>query len=237
MQAVYSLVCLTNNRVYVGSSIDYQKRGRRHLSELKNNKHKNIHLQNAYNKYGREAFVFSLIEEVLDKALLIEKEQYYIDLLLPKFNICKVASSSLGVKRREATKEKVRAANLGLVHPEWRNKIKSEAQGKGNHWTKKKSFSSESKQKMSETHLLLVKVPGYIHPLAGKHRTKEQIDALAAITSKPILQYDREMNFIKEWKSAKATKEFGFIPSLVGVCAQGKRKIHKNFIWKYKNKA
>ncbi len=57
-----------NNRIY------------RHKNELKNNKHKNEHLQNAYNKYGKDNFHFEILE-ILDNCNVQElrkKEELYI---------------------------------------------------------------------------------------------------------------------------------------------------------------
>jgi hypothetical protein len=51
--------------------------------------------------------------------------------------------------------------------------------------------------------------------------------------SDPILQYDLEGNFIKEWESIKKAKEWlgkGDIRS----CCRGKQNTAGNFIWKYK---
>lgn len=66
-----------NNKVYIGQSIDIYARHRQHKSELNNNKHCNKHLQNAWNKYGKENFKFSILCETL-QSKLNELEQYYI---------------------------------------------------------------------------------------------------------------------------------------------------------------
>lgn len=154
MEKVSGIYCIENTintKKYIGSSKHIFKRKNRHFSELKCGKHKNTKLQHSYNKHGKEAFIFYVLEEIFDEKLLIEAEQKYINDLKPTYNINLIANSSLGVKRSEETKEKVRQANIGLKHPEWRNKIKSEAQGGDNHWTQKKNFSEVSKKKMSES--------------------------------------------------------------------------------------
>ena len=53
--------------------------------------------------------------------------------------------------------------------------------------------------------------------------------------SKPVLQYDLEGNFIKEWKSTMECGRNGFNQSSVAACCRGKRKTAKGFIWEYKN--
>jgi hypothetical protein len=51
----------------------------------------------------------------------------------------------------------------------------------------------------------------------------------------PVLQYDKEMNFIKEWDSAKtAGIELNISDKHISSCMTGKRKTTHGFIWKYK---
>jgi group I intron endonuclease len=166
MKGIYKIINTVNRKFYIGSSKNILKRIRRHFSELRNNSHKNKHLQSSWNKYGEENFLFEILEECLEENLIV-REQYYIDVLIPKYNINKIANSSLGVKRDDITKEKIRRANIGLKHSKERNEIKSIAQGGDNHWTKKKEFSEESKEKMRKTHKKLHK-NGYKHPTAKK---------------------------------------------------------------------
>lgn len=52
---VYLISNNVNGKCYVGSTVHLDQRRREHFSRLANNKHVNAHLQNAYNKYGREA--------------------------------------------------------------------------------------------------------------------------------------------------------------------------------------
>lgn len=53
--------------------------------------------------------------------------------------------------------------------------------------------------------------------------------------AKPVLQYDKDMNLIREWPCAiDAVNEIGCSPSMISMCCNGLRKTHKGFIWKYK---
>ena len=75
----YKIINKKSNKFYYGSSKHIKKRFWRHKSELKHNKHHCIHLQRAYNKYGKENFEY-IIDTVcgnIDEA--INLEQYYID--------------------------------------------------------------------------------------------------------------------------------------------------------------
>lgn len=52
---------------------------------------------------------------------------------------------------------------------------------------------------------------------------------------KPILQYDLEGNFIKEWEGgAIIKKELGFNPTHIYSCCTGKRKKSCGYIWRFK---
>jgi len=75
---IYKIENLIDKKIYVGSSIKLENREYRHFLMLKNGTHDNTHLQNAYNKYGKNSFVFVVIEEC-DVNVLIEKENYYIN--------------------------------------------------------------------------------------------------------------------------------------------------------------
>ena len=54
--------------------------------------------------------------------------------------------------------------------------------------------------------------------------------------SKPVLQYSKEGNFIKEWPSMmKVERELGIHNSSISMCCLEKLKSAGGFIWKYKN--
>lgn len=103
---------IKDKRVYVGSSINLQRRWRDHLKLLRNNKHHSIKLQRHYNKYGESDLQFVVLEVCIYEFLLI-REQYYIDLYNPYFNILKIAGSQLGFKHSKKSKEKQRLAKIG----------------------------------------------------------------------------------------------------------------------------
>jgi group I intron endonuclease len=105
---IYKIKSNINNNFYIGSAIDFNKRSKEHINRLKNNKHENPRLQNHVNKYGITDLQFSILEVVMFKEDLIKREQFYINLLNPEFNICKIAGSHLGIKYSEDAKLKMR---------------------------------------------------------------------------------------------------------------------------------
>ncbi len=112
---IYKIFFLSPDHFYIGSAINLRNRYRGHISALQRGVHKNAHLQNAYSKYGYDAFHFEIIECVLYKDDLLVREQHYIDHLKPSYNIHRIAQSSLGVTRSIATKEKISVAKKGTL--------------------------------------------------------------------------------------------------------------------------
>lgn len=85
-----------DNAVYVGQSVNLEKRRLHHLWSLKNIQHRNIRLQRMYNKYGEPEFV---ILEVCKLAELLEKEVYWVsefDSINLGYNLCYPEASKKG---------------------------------------------------------------------------------------------------------------------------------------------
>lgn len=216
---IYEIKNIKSLKTYIGSSKDCDKRRNRHFSELRNNKHKNSHLQNSFNLHGSEFFTFRIIEIVEKREMLIKREQFYLNLFKPVFNINKIANSSLGVKRSEETKEKIRKANTGIKHPAWRCKLKSKSQGGDRHWTQNREtpYSDEAREKMSIAQKKLYK-DGYKSPVAV-----------------PINQYTLNGIFLKEWDSATDVERvLGFKRGAISNCVNNISKTSNNFIWERK---
>ena len=66
---IYKIENLVNGKVYIGQTrVGFEKRKKQHIHELKNNIHNNDYMQKSWNKYGKENFKFSIVEEcILDK--------------------------------------------------------------------------------------------------------------------------------------------------------------------------
>lgn len=117
---IYAIVNTLNNKKYVGSSGNLRKRYRQHFNELSKNKHINIHLQRAFNKYGKDAFEFWILEEcenIRDTLLTIEQKWIDSD---GDYNICKLASHPYGEvysghEITEEHKERIRDSNRNRV--------------------------------------------------------------------------------------------------------------------------
>ena len=78
VQGIYVILNILNNKCYIGSSRNIRKRKSQHIKELKDNLHYNAHLQAAWNKYGADKFIFTVLEEVADRNDLWTRELHWI---------------------------------------------------------------------------------------------------------------------------------------------------------------
>ena len=133
---IYVITCIPTGKLYVGSSQNITRRFTKHRSLLRLNKHPNRHLQNAWNKYGHEAFNFSVLETT-DSDELINREQYWVDRFRPfgrkGFNINPHVDkpAMLGKRLSVEVRQKMSASLMG--HPtsdETRAKISAALKGK-----------------------------------------------------------------------------------------------------------
>jgi len=116
---VYQIRHLGSEKTYVGSSKTLGARFSVHRHSLKTNKHPNIKLQRAWNKYGADAFVFEVLL-YCDPQDCVTYEQAAINRFKPEYNICQVAGNTLGRKLRASTKNKMkgpRPSVRGQKHP------------------------------------------------------------------------------------------------------------------------
>jgi group I intron endonuclease len=114
MIGIYKIESYTKpERVYIGSSIDIDRRWYLHIILLKEGKHPNKKLQHHFNKYKELDLKFSILLGCDENELLII-EQFFIDAYNPWFNICKKAYSHLGTKRSQESIEKMRKAKQNM---------------------------------------------------------------------------------------------------------------------------
>jgi group I intron endonuclease len=77
---IYKILNIKENKCYIGqTSKQLGKRLYKHLLMLRNNRHDNIFLQRAWNKYGEESFVYSILDKASSVEELNEKEIMHIE--------------------------------------------------------------------------------------------------------------------------------------------------------------
>lgn len=206
MMVIYKILSLScPEKLYIGSAVDFLDRQRTHLIALRTHKHKNRKVQSHFDKYGENDLVFEIVEEVVLKENLLAREQHYLDTLNPTFNICKVANSSLGVKRTEEYKRKMSLSKKGKPH---RPECKAEKSARQKGWQQALGFkhTEEAKRNISLNH--------------GRKRAVDQFSLTG--------------EFIKHWDYTKqASDATGVNKVSINANCFGKLKKAGGFIWKY----
>lgn len=143
---IYVIKNKINGKVYIGQARHFKRRWDRHKEAWKGSKN-NPYLQHAYEKYGPDAFEFSVLEECeCKKEILNEREQYWMDFYQSYneefgYNICKIAGSSLNTKHSQETKDKLSKFRKGKSFEEFygeekakkiKEKLSSAASGQNN---------------------------------------------------------------------------------------------------------
>ena len=213
IKGIYKISNLINNKIYIGSSNNCYLRYNQHKTNLNTNKHCNKKLQNSWNKHGKNNFVFEVIEIVDKIDDLLVREQFYLDTLSfidvnKTYNIATIAGNTLGIKMSEEGKQQ-RSLTL-------RDKYSGE-------------LSSNYKG-------------GYIKPKNKLESQKSEINndiiigtRQAEKSGKEIIQYDNEMNVLKEWASIKSASDTLKIQRhSIKKCCEGNSRHAGFFIWRFK---
>jgi group I intron endonuclease len=163
-QGIYKIINVINNKFYVGSTNDFKRRKTRHFSELRNGRHNNRYLQAAWGKYGEQAFVFVVVENLPNDADLLAAENIWlkehvgkkhcynigVEATAPTLGMSGELSPTYGRKRTPKelaaqswkgrnhtpeSKAKIREHLLGKPKPAAvRAKISATLSGEGNYW-------------------------------------------------------------------------------------------------------
>lgn len=129
---IYAIRNIVNDKQYIGSATNLSKRWGEHRHYLKRGRHHSSALQNAWSKYGADAFQFRVLLYCTRQHLL-EFEQRCIDGLPSEYNICIVAGSNSrrGLTNSAEHRAKITAAKLGKKRsPEARANMAAAQRGK-----------------------------------------------------------------------------------------------------------
>lgn len=168
---IYKITNLVNGKYYIGSAVNTKGRFATHISQLNSGKHGNKYLQKAWDKYGKENFKFEVIEEIYDKNILLEREQFYLDTFCPQYNICKTAGNTLGRKFSEETKKKI-SENHADVSGEKNPMYGTKGELSPNYG---KEHTEETKQKIR---LAIGDRTGYNNPMHGRKHSPETLEKM-----------------------------------------------------------
>lgn len=159
---VYALICKVNNKFYVGSSINLANRLLDYMQPAYLAQQTNRPILRAIVKYGIINFIYVVIE-TCHRTDTLQREQYWLDLLEPEYNLCKIAGTTQGVYLSEETKAKLRIALLGKSHTLETRQLMSETRKGSNAYWFGKNHSEETRAKLREVALSRTKLhrPGF----------------------------------------------------------------------------
>jgi len=254
---IYKIKNVVNNKVYIGQAKNLNTRYREHLYYIKNNKHYNYYLQKSFEKYGKENFNYSILEEVEDDSLLNIREKYWIDYYggINSNNTYNFKDPLLN-EYNDYIRKKLSKSSSGKNNPNYGNywteeqKENSSKNKKGKSWEelygiekskkmkKKLSNSHEGKIVKEETKEKLRKINiGSGNPAYGKgdrqRGEKNPMYGKPSVTRRLVLRFDKNGNFIKRYEFLQEVAEDGFNVGNVSSAANGKLKSSGGFIWKY----
>jgi len=204
---IYIIRNILTNDCYVGSAVNLRRRAQKHIRELNYKRHHSIILQNSWNKNGDINFVFEIVEIVENKQNLLNREQFYLDTLKPKYNICPIAGSHLGKKMSDATKKKMSDAKKGEKAFWFGKKMPDSSNEKNRQAHIGKKPSDETKNKMSASHK-----KRYIEkdsPCKGRIQSEEERNKRAEIGKKTWSDSklkEKHSIRIKEWWAERKLK-------------------------------
>lgn len=257
-KGIYIIKNKVNSKVYIGQSKKLRQRYSDHIRKIKAGTHHNEILQRAFEKYGIDSFEYSILEEVSDDILLNEREKYWIDFyggincedvynlkdpLLSDYSDyvkSKLSKSNSGENNpnygHEWTEEMKQKASELRIGKTWEERFGEEkakaAKEKLSNANKGRKHSEETKQKLRELN------SGEKGTAYGKgYRQlgeKNPMFGKPSVQRKPIIQLNKDGEFIKEYEFITQVKDDGFNPGNVCAVLNGKLKSSGGFVWKYK---
>lgn len=195
----------------------------------------NIYFTRAINKYGWDNFQHEVVatdlleqeakklEKDLIKKLKSNNEQYGYNLTAGGDGACGVSrygesNPFYGKKHTEESKELMRRNHKDM--------------SRENNPFYGRDHTDETKQKLSRINKLRFQNKDYVyHPIISDERKKQ----IGKEHSKPILQYDLDMNLIAIHDSLLSLEKLGYRRASIRAVCLGRRETYAGFIWRYQN--
>lgn len=233
ISGIYCIENKINGKKYIGLSNNIYKRWSYHLEDFEAHRHKNIHLQRAWNKYGEKNFEFSIIERcTLDQ--LCEREVYWIDYY---------KSFDFGYNM-------TRGGLCPDLYAKYTKKEKSEKynciRGENNHFAKLKESDVFDIILLLQDDCSLISIANKYHvhiatiSMIYLHKTwKHLTDGITFVNishynRKSVDMYSLDGQLLKTFKTMTlAAKEINVDVRSVSAVCNGKNKTLKGYIWRF----
>jgi len=258
ISGIYCIENLINGKKYIGQASDLYKRKNAHFLNLNNGVHPSKHLQFAFNKYGKDNFVFKVLI-YCESFELTKYEQFFVDIIPNKllYNKClECVNSKKGVRTSEKTKKILSKMKKGKsFSDEAKNHMSVARMGEknsffGRHHTEetkkriseiKKNPSEETRQKISNSNKgkhhteeakkkISLMTSGKNNPMYGKHHSESTKIKIINNKSTTKLNEEKVKEIISKLLEGNTIKSLG---EEYGVSFKQISKIKNNQRWKY----
>ena len=255
MMAVYAIRNIIDGKMYIGSSVNIDRRKREHFNALKRGQHHSIHLQRAWDRYGKNSFKFEILDSNVTKSNLRAKEKEWILKYhtLNRDHGYNISESTTGcsLSGKNHPLYGVKFADIGRVSY-WKGKHipeeickkmrkpRSEAgkrhmrenqpdrSGKNNSMYGK-HFSDTQKEKIRKS--LIGKMAGDKNPMHGRERSGAN-----AGHRRRVVQLSKEGEYINKFETiTDAAIATGAVRQHISKCCAGKRNLSGGYKWKYED--
>jgi group I intron endonuclease len=244
---IYVIKNKINNKIYIGKSIDIERRWIQHKY------HKSrIFLHNVIKKYGFENFEFKIIQEIIftdrkkTEIVLCQLEEKWINekksyLKKYGYNIIKISKPNLTYKRNKDFGKKISEIKINMNHcgkkvfqfslngvfiKEWKSAAEVERQLK----IKAENISQVILKKQKSA-------GGYIWRRTDEKISDDELKEINTINRnrKKVAQYTKNDEFIQQFNSIQEacnSINCNSVTRIVAVC-KGRDNSYKGFKWKY----
>lgn len=224
---VYTITHVDSGRVYVGSAAHFGTRMSAHRTYLNQKAHQNSYLQRLWNKYGKDAFKFEVVERIEGTEARLDAEQRRINDISPhlRINLRPDARSSKGLKHSAQSRANMKKAAVG-------RQFSDEARLQAYLHNLGSKASEKTRRKMSEAHSGVERSGEFRLAMskAAQSRSREHLDKIRLSLSKQwiLTSPDGERMIVRNM--TEFAKAHNLQPAKLYTVAKGERSHHKG--WK-----
>ena len=247
MYQVYKITNLLNNMVYIGSSVEVERRWRQHkqASINENDHHYNYPLMEAFREFGINNFKFEVIETCNDYKEMIKAEHNWIikeDCVNPKgYNQTdntespmfdpEIAKKMSDTKREKYGKRVCEIDSNGNIISIWNSLAEA---GEKTGLNRFKISDVCNGRRLTTGNRVFRFIDEGENILIPEVKANQVQTNRITKTSRKVGAYNANNELVASFDSLQLAAQFcGGDSSAIAAVCRGKRNTHKNYIWRY----